>query len=435
MGVPTVLLIAFSFHFRKHRPVQFLMILAAVSYILALGGHTPIYWVLWKLMPGMNLVRVPARFLLLFIFCCALLAGFGLKYLLSSMEARTLNKATKVSLFMALGGACIALVMMIARSPLIDWFTGTVVRNLSASKAAIAFDNVAIDLIVMSMLLVITSVALLYKRRRNMKGLDGRRNSILASMMIGAIVVNLGIAHISLVDTKDPSAVYKQPDHIVYLSMNAGDSRIYDPENLITDNYQIVYGIKTLEGYNPLMIEDYAEVMVPLERANANYTHPLLDLLNVKYVLTRCELNGTDLKLVFNDTQVFVYENDDALGYGFIVHNAVRMNKTQSLDTLKNVSFDPKKTVIVSELPDGYENVTDPGTDNLTILYKGLNEIGFRVNMTESGFLVLSETYYPDCNVYIDGVREKPLKVDYTLTGVYLEAGKHDVRFVHELII
>jgi hypothetical protein len=250
-----------------------------------------------------------------------------------------------------------------------------------------------------------------------------------------AILLSLGIAHMNLIDTKDPGSVYAQPEHIIYLSENIGDSRIFDPEKLITDNYQIVYGIQTLEGYNPIMLEDYSDVMDPLNKEGVNCTHAILDLLNVKYVLASYMLNGTDMRLVFNDTEVYVYENDNALGYGFLVYNATVGDEALILEMVLNESFDPGRIVVVSDLPEGFENVTDPGLDNLTIVHKGLDQISFKVNMTSPGFLVLSETYYPDCRVYVDGVKDRPLKVDYTLTGVYLEAGEHEVRFVHEMII
>jgi hypothetical protein len=431
MGVPTLILIALAFHYRRERPVQFLSILAVVSFVLALGEHTPVYWVLWKFMPGMDLVRVPARFLLLFIFCCALLAGFGLKYLKEDIDSRTLRRYSTTTLHVALFGAIASLIMMVFRDPLVDLFTSSLSRigTLSTGKAFLAFDNVAIDFLALSLLLIAAGALILYKMK------NGRFVRMVPAIFSGAILLSLGIAHMNLIDTRDPGSIYAQPEHIIYLSENIGDSRIFDPENLITDNYQIVYGIQTLEGYNPIMLEDYSDVMDPMSKEGVNCTHSLLDLLNVKYVLTSTMLNGTDMRLVFNDTEVYVYENDDALGYGFIVHNAIIGDESYALEMILNESFDPSMTAILSELPAGFQNFTDPGPENLTIVYKGLDQTSFTVNMSSPGFLVLSETFYRDCRVYVDGVKDRPLKVDYTLTGVYLEAGEHEVRFVHEMMI
>lgn len=54
-----------------------LLIMAVVSLAFALGGHNPLY-VLLAAVPPFNLFRVPARWLFLFAFSAALLAGFGL---------------------------------------------------------------------------------------------------------------------------------------------------------------------------------------------------------------------------------------------------------------------------------------------------------------------------------------------------------------------
>ncbi len=52
-------------------------ILALLGLVLALGGYNPLYSLLIKLAPGFNLFRVPARWLVLYAFGAAMLAGIG----------------------------------------------------------------------------------------------------------------------------------------------------------------------------------------------------------------------------------------------------------------------------------------------------------------------------------------------------------------------
>jgi len=89
MGVPTLLLIPLAYHFRKNPYVKFFSILALISLILALGKYTPIYWVLWKFIPGFDILRVPSRSVFTFIFSSLFLAGFGFKYLIGSLTAKS----------------------------------------------------------------------------------------------------------------------------------------------------------------------------------------------------------------------------------------------------------------------------------------------------------------------------------------------------------
>jgi hypothetical protein len=61
------------------RPTAQVTALAVLGFALALGGYNPLYWVLYKVVPGFNLFRVPARWLLLYAFGMAMLAGVGLQ--------------------------------------------------------------------------------------------------------------------------------------------------------------------------------------------------------------------------------------------------------------------------------------------------------------------------------------------------------------------
>lgn len=56
-------------------------VLAALGLLLALGGFNPVYYVLYRLVPGFGLFRAPARWLLLFHFGIAVMSGMGMERL------------------------------------------------------------------------------------------------------------------------------------------------------------------------------------------------------------------------------------------------------------------------------------------------------------------------------------------------------------------
>jgi hypothetical protein len=62
---------------RDHRTLG-LIALAVLGFFLALGAYNPIYWILVRFIPGFNLFRAPARWLALWAFAAAALAGIGL---------------------------------------------------------------------------------------------------------------------------------------------------------------------------------------------------------------------------------------------------------------------------------------------------------------------------------------------------------------------
>jgi hypothetical protein len=72
---------------RRKRSGGALLVLALIGVFLAFGAYNPVYWVLYKLVPGFALFRVPARWLLLYTFGAAILAGIGLEMLPSPFRA------------------------------------------------------------------------------------------------------------------------------------------------------------------------------------------------------------------------------------------------------------------------------------------------------------------------------------------------------------
>ena len=68
--------------------VQRATLLAASGFLLALGAYNPLYYLLWRVIPGFDLFRAPARWLELFALGVAALAAFGLDALAATTETR-----------------------------------------------------------------------------------------------------------------------------------------------------------------------------------------------------------------------------------------------------------------------------------------------------------------------------------------------------------
>jgi hypothetical protein len=66
---------------RRKRPGSETLILALTGLFLAFGAYNPVYYLLYRVVPGFDLFRAPARWLLLYAFGAALLAGIGLEVL------------------------------------------------------------------------------------------------------------------------------------------------------------------------------------------------------------------------------------------------------------------------------------------------------------------------------------------------------------------
>ncbi|MBN1311435.1 MAG: YfhO family protein [Anaerolineae bacterium] len=90
VGIAALLLALLGAWSRRHdRTATGLIMLAGLGLFLALGAYNPIYWALVKIVPGFNLFRAPARWMILWGFGAAGLAGAGLDLVMGRLDAHT----------------------------------------------------------------------------------------------------------------------------------------------------------------------------------------------------------------------------------------------------------------------------------------------------------------------------------------------------------
>jgi hypothetical protein len=223
----------------------------------------------------------------------------------------------------------------------------------------------------------------------------------------------------------------------------ATDSKIFPP------NFSSVYNLQTLDGYDPLYLLRFGELMAASARGVPNINTPFgfnriitpqdplsrtTDLLNVKYVLSLEAVNNPKLKLVFDDGTVKAYENEMAMPRAFFVNTTYLANSKQDaitamfdlnypLDkraTVENVS---NKNLFKSNWDLGQAQITDYQNDKVTI----------DINNPGEGFLVLTDSFYPTWHATIDGKPTTIYLTDYNFRGIITPKGKHMIQFYDSL--
>jgi len=254
-------------------------------------------------------------------------------------------------------------------------------------------------------------------------------------------VVNLGFYHIGFIDARDPDDVYHMDEYLQFLADNSEGYRVYDTSTddilLIQDNNQIIYGIYTIGGYNPLNLEFYTDLVDSIHNLSHNQHHPILDLLSVKYILTSERLHDSGFDLVYheyNDGTVFIYENPKALRKAFIVHEILSLPEDEVYENVVNISFAPSATAFVNDRESAveYSSVDNGSSDLISIEETSDNEMNIEITTANPGILIMGQGHYPAWNAYIDGERTEVVRVDHALMGVYIEYGHHNVTFICE---
>ncbi len=208
-------------------------------------------------------------------------------------------------------------------------------------------------------------------------------------------------------------------------------------------------GLEQTSGYNPLHLRYYAEYVAIMNGAPQDYHwldlfapavngSPLLDMLNVRYVLvatTSQETPGIAYygNEVYRDERVIVYENPRAFGRAWIVHEVRPAMDGRELALLNTGQADGRRTAFVdgpepdAAMPSG----SGPG-DEVSVTAYEPERIELRARSSAPGLLVVSEIYAKGWNASVDGERVEIVRTNHALRGVPLPVGEHEVVMTYE---
>jgi len=392
IGILPLILCVFSVRYwNKNRYVGFFLLLAVAGLLLAAGKYFPPYWLLYKLAPGFDSFRVPARFLLLFSFSGAVLSGFGMSYIRGRLLEENKKVTERVIIFTFLFG------LLVVAAALLPVHT---------------FSAVRIGMGVLGGLLL-ASALILYARYKNR--LKGRLFDITIIMFT---LLNLWFLHMPYIDSNPVSEIYKQEPFIEFLQGHAQGYRVYDPEGIVTKNRLMSMGIAEINGYEAAVLYHYASFLGDnAGRTGTNYLSVSaargiqdlgikLDLLGVKYVLSRSELSAGGFELEYSDSGLNIYRNLNALPAAFMV-----------------------KDIQLADSGEGAPVLSEPA--EVVISEYGPQKISVQVSYEEPGFLVLSQAWYPAWQVSVDGEPVEVLKAFDALMAVSLEPGTYTIEFTY----
>jgi hypothetical protein len=179
------------------------------------------------------------------------------------------------------------------------------------------------------------------------------------------------------------------------------------------------YHYNSVGGYNAAKILIYQD-LIERQLSKQQMNLPVLNMLNVKYLI-QADKNG----------QTGSYQkNDGALGpVWFVKHVQFVKNADEEMKALDN--FNPKDTAIVQESFKGA--VTQPVADSTASIQLVKNDndvIEYSSASSSAQFAVFSEVYYKSgWKAYINNKEAPIVKVNYTLRGLSVPAGKQTIRF------
>lgn len=208
---------------------------------------------------------------------------------------------------------------------------------------------------------------------------------------------------------------------------------------LLTTTQATVYRLEDLQGYNPVHLQVYDDVLATLNRERpANYRNaylwpralasPVLDMLNVRWVLTTptTRITAPGFGAVARHKSTVLYENTEALPRAWVVHDAVTApDDIQALRLIDRVAVDPRTAAVVRRAPASMAPAAGP--ESVVLREGATNRIALDVRLTAPGLVVLSELDYGAWKVEVDGQSRPTVRANGALRAVEVPAGRHSV--------
>jgi hypothetical protein len=108
----------------------------------------------------------------------------------------------------------------------------------------------------------------------------------------------------------------------------------------------------------------------------------------------------------------------------------VSTNDQATISLLTNPTFDPRRTVLVSDpIPAGDIAATNNSPGTVEFASYAPKDIRLRAKATGASLLLLNDRYDPNWRVTVDGNPAALLRCNYLMRGVQVPAGEHEVRF------
>lgn len=249
------------------------------------------------------------------------------------------------------------------------------------------------------------------------------------------------------------------PDHpmLKYLQENLGQARFWGyGRGVLENNFATVYNLYSPEGYDPVNIKSYNELLSsantgdfrgiasrsdaliprtdisPLVDDN-QFRLRLLDLLGVKFVVYKGEvdLENERFKPVWQENGFTIFENKNSFERAFLApeviyadsrEEAIKMMYDPSIDLSRKVVLEEKITLPKLEIiPTGLAKIVEYSP----------NKVVIKSTSNSPQFLVLSDVYYPGWKASINGTPTKIYQADYAFRAVLIPEGENEVVFTY----
>jgi hypothetical protein len=427
--IPVLLAILGLVYSRRKRLKLFFLCLGGFALIVAFGGFTPLYYLVYYLIPGMAKFRSPAMIFNLFSFSVIVLSAMGIQALMNGEYKEKMNSRLLITLGIVL---LVGIIFSAAKDGMTSMLSAFAAKGWGAQALWQSFPEMTRGFWIAYAFLaagVILTVLLARKR------LPFKWWSITIALLIFLELWRVDAKFIKIV--AGPEEYFAKDEVVRTLEKDDSIYRTWPLQVHQQGNYLSLFGVQTVGGEHPNPLRRYNEFVGTDPKRLLPDFHNLfqspnyLNILNVKYLLMQQPLNHPGFILTDSCYQgrVRVYRNLNVLPRAWVVGSYEKISQDQEiLERMKQPGFDPAKSVIVEEDLTGFVP-SDKVTGRVSIDSYQPNRVMMTAETDRDGILVMSDNHYPAWQAWLDGTLVKVYRANYTFRAITLPAGRHQVEF------
>jgi hypothetical protein len=271
--------------------------------------------------------------------------------------------------------------------------------------------------------------------------------------LIGLTLIDLGPTARLYTMAVPPESIAPSSPALEWLAAQPGVFRVYSPHGELPYAQAPSHGVQAAEGLLAFQMGHAVELIKlatgctlrgyatgippcltseidPKAYLRAEPNARLLGLLNVKYVLASHPLANPDLTLVADFGGQRIYQNGRALPRTFVVSAARTLESEEAVLSALPAIEPGAVALLASPLPRPLTDSAVPQEANIASYHSGRMQI--LVSRATPGLLVVSQTWMPGWRATDNERAVNVLRVNYALTGIYLDAGEHHVELVYD---
>ena len=417
VGIPGLALAIIAV-WRRLPGAVFWGIVALVALVLSFGANSPVFALLYNMLPGLRFFRGQERAAYLVANSLAILAGIGAAHLASwdseqwPLATRNIRRG-----LITLTGVCSGAVVLVFN----EWLNNHDLLNSTFST------------VILSVVVAATTLVIVWRMMKNPQMVFYRW------ILLGLIVFELFTVNMDTETNYDSVPPEQQlslsPPPLV--GQTIADSHIpfrVDGYRALHDNYGSLYGLADIRGISPLFL-DSAHAIIE----NGLINPRAWELFAVRYVYTDWDTLPVPSTIIGKGEDrygaVNLHQLSEPRPFAQMVYKVrVADSDEAARAILADSNFDARHTIILQKAPNQF--LADSNGQNATATVTEYKPESFTIDVKtpSDGLLSIANVDYPGWQATVDGQASEILRAYGALQAVAVPAGEHTVRLIFDPI-